>query len=50
LKYLYEITRSLKEALQHGFVMGIKMAHFSVTKNLDLDRMSMATKWDTSQQ
>jgi hypothetical protein len=55
LEYLCESTRSLKEAFQQGFVMGIEMAHFSMTKNLKdfrvtLDRTLMATKWNESLQ
>jgi hypothetical protein len=39
--------------MQQRFVMGIKMARFSMTKNLEdfrvtLDRMSMAAKWNES--
>jgi hypothetical protein len=47
---LYESAGSLKETMQQRFVMGIKMARFSMTKNLEnfrvtLDRMSMAAKY-----
>lgn len=46
--------RSLKETLQQGFVMGVRMAQPNVTKNLEdfrimLDRVSMAAKWNNSQ-
>ncbi len=44
---------SLREAFQQGFVMGIKMACFNVTKNLEdyrvpLDRELMEVKWNES--
>jgi hypothetical protein len=49
LEYLAESARSLREALQRGFMMGIKMTRFNMTKGLEdykvtLDRVAMAAK------
>ncbi len=53
-KYLCKSTRSLKEKLQQGFMIGLKMARFSVSKNLEdfrftLERVTIVTKWNVSQ-
>jgi hypothetical protein len=50
-EYLAKSTRSLQEALQQGFTMGIRMARFSMTKSIEdykvtVDRVTMAVKWD----
>jgi hypothetical protein len=52
-EYLAESARSLQEAFQQGFTMGIKMARFNMTKSMEnykitLDRAAMAAKWDTN--
>jgi hypothetical protein len=35
LELLGESAKSLKEALRQGFVMGIRMAQYNTTKNLE---------------
>jgi hypothetical protein len=35
LELLGESAKSVKEALRQGFVMGIRMAQFNTTKNLE---------------
>jgi hypothetical protein len=42
------------EALQRGLIIGIKMAQFNVTRNLEdkrttLERVGMAAKWNSDQ-
>jgi hypothetical protein len=49
LEYLAKSARSLQEALQQGFTMGIRMARFSMAKSIEdykvtVDRVAMAVK------
>jgi hypothetical protein len=51
LEYLAESARSLQKALQQGFMMGIKMARFNMTKSMEgykikLNRVAMTAKSD----
>lgn len=50
LEYLGESAQSLQEALHQGFIMGIRMARFNMTKSMEdyrvtLERVAMADKY-----
>jgi hypothetical protein len=49
LQYLINSAKGLQDAMQRGFVMGIKIARYDLTKNLEdyrvtLKRIAMAAK------
>ncbi len=51
LQYLINSAKGLQDAPQRGFAMGIKIARFDLTKNLEdyrvtLKRIAMAAKRD----
>jgi hypothetical protein len=43
LQYLVETAKGLQDALQTGFAMGIKIAKFNLTKNLE--DYTVASRW-----
>ncbi len=52
LQYLVDSAKGLQDALQKGFVMGIKIAWLDLEKSLEdykvtLKRIAMATNWDS---
>jgi hypothetical protein len=51
LQYLIDSAKGLQDALQRGFAMGIKIARFDLTNNLEdyrvtLERIAMAAQWN----